>query len=223
MACASTGPATAFLVSAQQKRCELGFSTNIKCPNPFWCIELVPGDAEQIHPLFIHMHRYLPRRLGRIDQHRVRTGKLEDDEWPRLTSAVSILNQSKLFIDDTPALSPTEVRARCRRLMREHGQLGVIVIDYLQLMSGSGNPEKRQLEVSEISWYRSLSEVAAGGAMADAAADSANRTAAIFRTGRRPIRSESQPARIISGNSDVDASAHRAVIAAGAYPNSPTI
>ena len=72
--------------------------------------------------------------LGRIDQHRIRTGRLEDDEWPRLTSAVSILAEAKLFIDDTPAMTPTEVRARARRLMREHGELGLIMMDYLEEM-----------------------------------------------------------------------------------------
>jgi replicative DNA helicase len=62
--------------------------------------------------------------LGRIDQHRVRTGRLEDDEWPRLTSAVNILAGASMFIDDTPALSPTEVRARARRLKRDQDDLG---------------------------------------------------------------------------------------------------
>lgn len=97
--------------------------------------------------------------LGRIDQHRVRTGKLEDDEWPRMTSAINILAETKLFIDDTAALSPIEVRARCRRLAREHGQLGLVVLDYLQLMQGSsGNGENRVAEISEIS--RSLKALA---------------------------------------------------------------
>ncbi|MEE9160196.1 MAG: replicative DNA helicase, partial [Gammaproteobacteria bacterium] len=59
--------------------------------------------------------------LGRIDQHKVRTGKLHDDDWPRLTSAVEILKDAKLFIDDTPALTPAELRSRCRRIKREHG------------------------------------------------------------------------------------------------------
>ena len=81
--------------------------------------------------------------LGRIDGHRIRTGKLEDDEWPRLTSAINILSQAKLFIDDTPTLSPTDLRARARRLMREQGQLGLIVIDYLQLMQAPGAAENR--------------------------------------------------------------------------------
>ena len=96
--------------------------------------------------------------LGRIDQHRVRTGKLEDDEWPRMTSAINILAETKLYIDDTPAMSPTEVRARCRRLAREHdGKLGLVVLDYLQLMQAPG-AESRVNEISEIS--RSLKALA---------------------------------------------------------------
>lgn len=89
--------------------------------------------------------------LGRIDQHKVRTGRLEDDDWPRLTSAISMLADTPLFIDDTPALSPTEVRARARRLVREHGALGLIILDYLQLMQVPGGKENRATEVAEIS------------------------------------------------------------------------
>ncbi|MGZ8190932.1 MAG: replicative DNA helicase [Methylococcaceae bacterium] len=89
--------------------------------------------------------------LGRIDQHKVRTGKLEDDEWPRLTSAINLLAETKLFIDDTPALTPTEVRSRARRLMREHGQLGLIVLDYLQLMQSPSSGENRVQQISDIS------------------------------------------------------------------------
>jgi replicative DNA helicase len=89
--------------------------------------------------------------LGRIDQNKVRTGKLEDDEWPRLTSAINLLAETKLFIDDTPALTPTEVRARARRLTREHGQLGLIVLDYLQLMQSPSSGESRVQQISDIS------------------------------------------------------------------------
>ena len=96
--------------------------------------------------------------LGRIDQHRVRTGKLEDEDWPRITSAVSMLSEAKMFIDDTPALTPTEMRARARRVVREHGELGLIVIDYLQLMQIAGSKENRTSEISEIS--RSLKTLA---------------------------------------------------------------
>jgi len=89
--------------------------------------------------------------LGRIDQQKVRTGRLEDDDWPRLTMAINMLAETKLFIDDTPGVSPSEIRARARRLVREEGQLGLIVIDYLQLMQLSGGKENRATEISEIS------------------------------------------------------------------------
>ena len=88
--------------------------------------------------------------LGRINQTRVRSGQLDDDDWPRLTSAVSILNEANIFIDDTPALSPTEMRSRVRRLKRKHN-IGLIVVDYLQLMQIKGNTENRVNEISEIS------------------------------------------------------------------------
>ncbi len=96
--------------------------------------------------------------LGRIDQHRVRTGALEDDEWPRLTSAVSILAEAPMYIDDTPALSPTELRARARPHKRDDGDIGLIVIDYLQLMQAPEAGENRTNEISMIS--RSLKGLA---------------------------------------------------------------
>ncbi|MFA5984388.1 MAG: replicative DNA helicase [Methylococcaceae bacterium] len=89
--------------------------------------------------------------LGRIDQHKIRTGKLDDDEWPRLTSAINLLAETQLFIDDTPALSTTEVRSRARRLMREHGQLGLVVLDYLQLMQSPSSGDNRVQQISDIS------------------------------------------------------------------------
>jgi replicative DNA helicase len=96
--------------------------------------------------------------LGRIDQTKIRSGQLGDDDWPRLTSAVTLLNDKKLLIDDTAALSPTEMRARCRRVVREHGELGLVVIDYIQLMQVAGGSENRATEISEIS--RSLKGIA---------------------------------------------------------------
>ena len=96
--------------------------------------------------------------LGRIDQHKVRTGRLTDDDWPRITSAVSVLSEAKMYIDDTPSMSPSEVRSRARRLSREHNGLSLIVLDYLQLMRVPGTRENRSLEVSEIS--RSLKAIA---------------------------------------------------------------
>jgi replicative DNA helicase len=96
--------------------------------------------------------------LCRIDQLNIRTGKLTDQDWPRISSTVSMLSEAPLYIDDSPALSPAEMRARARRLAKEHGQLGLIVVDYLQLMQVAGFSENRTAEISEIS--RSLKGLA---------------------------------------------------------------
>ena len=89
---------------------------------------------------------------GRIDQQHLRTGRLGNDEWSRLTEAVERLSKAAIFIDETPALNPAELRARARRQARQCGKLGLIVVDYLQLMSGSGgNEENRATEIGEIS------------------------------------------------------------------------
>ncbi len=90
--------------------------------------------------------------LGRIDQQHLRTGALREDEWTRLTEAVDKLGRASLFIDESPALNPAEVRARSRRQARQCGKLGLIVVDYLQLMSGSStNEENRATELGEVS------------------------------------------------------------------------
>ena len=88
--------------------------------------------------------------LGRVDTKRLRTGDLSEDDWPRITSAVTLLSEAPIYIDDTPALSPLELRARVRRLKRQHG-LGLIIVDYLQLMQASGKNDNRTAEISEIS------------------------------------------------------------------------
>ncbi|WP_371743029.1 replicative DNA helicase [Polynucleobacter sp. AP-Ainpum-60-G11] len=96
--------------------------------------------------------------VGRVDQSRMRTGKLQDDEWPRVTDAIARLSNTQILIDETGALSSLELRARARRIARNFGgTLGLVVIDYLQLMSGSGS-ENRATEISEIS--RSLKSLA---------------------------------------------------------------
>ena len=96
--------------------------------------------------------------LARIDQTRMRTGDLNDEDWNSFTSAVALLRGKPLHIDDSPALTPNEIRARARRVAREQKGLGLIVVDYLQLMRGSGQPENRTNEISEIS--RSLKAIA---------------------------------------------------------------
>jgi len=92
-----------------------------------------------------------------IDAHRLRIGDINEDEWVKLARAMGPLSEAPIYIDDTPSISITEMRAKCRRLKLEH-DLGLIVIDYLQLMQGKGNAESRQQEISEIS--RSLKALA---------------------------------------------------------------
>lgn len=137
--------------------------------------------------------------LGRIDQHKIRTGKLEDEDWPRLTSAVSILQESKMFIDDTPALTPSELRARCRRISREHG-LDLVVVDYLQLMQVAGTKENRATEISEIS--RSLKAMAKELKVPVIALSQLNRSLE-SRTDRRPVMSDLRESGAIEQDADV--------------------
>lgn len=95
--------------------------------------------------------------LGQIEQNRIRTGTLDDMDWPKLTSAMNLLHKSKIYIDDTPTLSPAELRARARRLKREH-DIDLIVVDYIQLMAVPDTRENRATEIAEIS--RSLKAIA---------------------------------------------------------------
>jgi replicative DNA helicase len=96
--------------------------------------------------------------VGMLDQHRMRTGKLVAEDWPRVTHAVQLMQDAQVYIDESPSLSAMEIRARTRRLARQCGQLGLIVIDYLQLMSANRSGENRATEISEIS--RSLKGLA---------------------------------------------------------------
>lgn len=98
--------------------------------------------------------------VGRLDQHKMRTGKLEDEDWVRLTHALGRLNDAPIYIDEGAGLTSFDVRARARRLHRQHGRLGLIVVDYLQLMAAPANHqgENRATEISEIS--RSLKALA---------------------------------------------------------------
>jgi len=137
--------------------------------------------------------------LGQIDQHRLRTGQLNDDDWPRLTSALAILSEAPLFIDDTPALTVTELRARARRLKREHG-LSLIVLDYIQLMQGSGKGENRTTEVSEIS--RSLKALAKELEVPVVALSQLNRSLE-QRPNKRPVMSDLRESGAIEQDADL--------------------
>jgi replicative DNA helicase len=144
--------------------------------------------------------------LGRIDQGKIRTGQLGDDDWPRLTSAVTLLNDKPLFVDDTPALSPNEIRSRARRVAREYGQLGMIVVDYLQLMQITGGSENRAGEISEIS--RSLKAIAKEFNCPLIAGSQLNRSLE-QRPDKRPIMSDLRESGAIEQDADVIVAVYR--------------
>jgi replicative DNA helicase len=138
--------------------------------------------------------------LGRVDQHRVRTGQLTDQDWPRITSAVSMLSHAKLFIDDTPILSPNDIRARARRLARAEGQLGLIVVDYIQLMHVVGIRENRTMEISVIS--RALKALAKELGVPVVALSQLNRGLE-QRADKRPIMSDLRDSGAIEQDADL--------------------
>jgi len=137
--------------------------------------------------------------LGRINQQHLRTGDIQEEEWPRVTSAITLLSDAKIFIDDTPALSPGELRARARRLKREH-DLGLIVIDYLQLMAVPGNKENRATEISEIS--RGLKALAKELNIPVIALSQLNRSLE-QRTDKRPVMADLRESGAIEQDADV--------------------
>lgn len=138
--------------------------------------------------------------LGRINLKELRSGNLTDDDWPRITSALGILNEAPIFIDDTAGLTPTELRAKARRLKRDHG-LGMIVIDYLQLMdSGMGGNENRATELSLIS--RSLKSLAKELEVPVIALSQLNRSLE-QRPNKRPIMSDLRESGAIEQDADL--------------------
>ena len=144
------------------------------------------------------------RMLGSSAQfnlHNLRRGKLRAEDWPRLTSAVSMFAEVPLFIDDGAALSPTEVRARARRLMREYGELGLIVVDYLQLMQVPGNMENRATEISEIS--RSLKALAKELKIPVVALSQLKRPTDVREGARRPMLSDLRESGAIEQDADI--------------------
>ena len=137
--------------------------------------------------------------LGRVDQTHLRTGRFPDEDWSRINTAVQLMSEAPIFIDDTAGLSPTEIRARSRRLQREHG-LGLIVVDYLQLMSVPGNKENRATEISEIS--RSLKALAKELSVPIIALSQLNRSVE-QRTDKRPVMSDLRESGAIEQDADL--------------------
>lgn len=144
--------------------------------------------------------------LGRVEQHKLRTGRLEDEDWPRLGSTIGILSEAQMFIDDTPGLTPGELRSRARRVAREQGQLGLIVIDYLQLMRVPNLMDNRAAEISEIS--RSLKMLAKELNVPVLALSQLNRSLE-QRADKRPVMSDLRESGAIEQDADLIAFIYR--------------
>ena len=138
--------------------------------------------------------------IGRINQTRIRNGKLEMEDWDKLAAAVGKLKDANLLIDDTPALTPTELRSRARRVAREHGDIGMIMVDYLQLMQVAGSSEGRTAEISEIS--RNLKAVAKEFKCPMVALSQLNRSLE-QRPNKRPVNSDLRESGAIEQDADV--------------------
>ena len=191
-------PADLIIVAGRPSMGKTSFAMNLaenvaiqtKLPVAVFSMEM-PGDSLAMRMM---------SSLGRIDQHKVRTGQLDDDEWPRMQSSINLLAEANLFIDDTAALSPVEVRARARRLMKENGQLGLIVLDYLQLMQSPSSSESRVAEISDIS--RSLKALAKELNVPVVALSQLNRNLE-QRPNKRPVMSDLRESGSIEQDADV--------------------
>jgi replicative DNA helicase len=137
--------------------------------------------------------------LGRVDQSRLRVGNIHDDDWTRINSAIAMMKSASIYIDDTGALTPTDVRARARRLKREHG-LDLVVIDYLQLMQVPGTKENRATEISEIS--RSLKALAKELQVPVIALSQLNRSVE-QRNDKKPVMSDLRESGAIEQDADL--------------------
>jgi replicative DNA helicase len=138
--------------------------------------------------------------VGKIEQQRLRTGRLLEGDWPKLTVAMTKIQKAQMFIDETPALTVIDLRARARRLARTCGKLGLIIVDYLQLMSASSMGENRATEISEIS--RSLKALAKELAVPVVALSQLNRTVE-QRTDKRPVMSDLRESGAIEQDADL--------------------
>ena len=145
--------------------------------------------------------------IGKIDQTRIRSGKLIEDDWPRLSSAVNILKDLPLYIDDTPALTPQDMRARCRKVYRENdNDLALVMVDYMQLMRVSGPSEGRSQEISEIS--RSMKAIAKEFSCPIIALSQLNRSLE-QRPNKRPVMSDLRESGAIEQDADIIAFIYR--------------
>ncbi len=144
--------------------------------------------------------------VGRIPSGKLRSGKLDEEDWPKLTSAFNMLKDKPLYIDDTPALTPQEMRARCRRVYRENNDLALVMVDYLQLMQVAGKSEGRTQEISEIS--RSLKAIAKEFGCPVIALSQLNRSLE-QRPNKRPVMSDLRESGAIEQDADIIAFIYR--------------
>lgn len=152
----------------------------------------MPGDAIAMR---------LISSLGHIDQHKLRSGNLNDNDWARISSTINVISEAPIYIDDTPSLSPAEIRARARRMLREKGKIGMIVVDYLQLMHIPGyKADNRTAEISEIS--RSLKALAKEVNAPVVAISQLNRSLE-QRSDRRPVMSDLRESGAIEQDADL--------------------
>ena len=192
-------PADLIIVAGRPSMGKTSFAMNIgehvaqksKKPVLIFSMEM-PGDA---------LATRLLSSLSRVDQKKVKTGQLEDSDWHRLASTLTIMSNTQMYIDDTPALSPNELRARARRLAKQfNGQLGLIIVDYLQLMQVAGMRENRVGEISEIS--RSLKALAKELNVPIIALSQLNRSLE-QRTDKRPVMSDLRESGAIEQDADL--------------------
>ena len=147
--------------------------------------------------------------ISRVDQHKMRTGRLSDKEWGQLSEAMGKLHETPIYIDEAGALTALEVRARARRLKRQYSKLGLIVIDYLQLMAATAQGENRATEISEIS--RSLKAMSKELDVPVIALSQLNR-AVDQRPDRRPVMSDLRESGAIEQDDDVIMFIYREVV-----------
>src|SRR5437868_2714584 len=138
--------------------------------------------------------------IARVDQHKMRTGKLNDREWGDLSDAMAKLHETPIYIDEAGALTALEVRARARRLKRQYSKLGLIVVDYIQLMSASSQGENRATEISEIS--RGLKALAKELSVPVVALSQLNRSLE-QRPNKRPVMSDLRESGAIEQDADL--------------------
>jgi replicative DNA helicase len=138
--------------------------------------------------------------VGRLDQHKLRTGRLAADDWDKLSGALGRLNEAPILIDETPALNAIELRSRARRVAKQYGKLGLVIVDYLQLMQATSQGENRATELSEIS--RSMKALAKELQVPVVALSQLNRSLE-QRPDKRPVMSDLRESGALEQDADL--------------------